>query len=887
MNLLLGLLLALAQNEPDVSEGVTVTQVRLELPAEDLPRFSPYIELHPGDALKRAQIRHIVQLLYATGAFEDVEVEARRSGAGIEVVFRPIWAPLLREVRASGDKVLSPGALRRITRLRKGEPLWESRLEKAGKDVALTLSAQGYLEARVEATAERKGKVADAVFTLHAGPRVLVSDVRIEGADEEEAALLSLARPKTGEVFKKARADEAAEKMRRTLSLEGRWDAAVSHREAYDPRLARMVLVFEVQRGARTVLDVRGAHISGSLRSSSEALLRDGGLKVDVVEEVADRVEEDFLSRGYRDVSVEHSEEPRPGGKALVLDVHPGPEARVASVRVVGGEQASFREPALATRPGSAIEDRLVDQDARNLTHALEEQGYASARVDAEVAEGGGTMPVLFRISPGPRTLVASLTIDASPAPPGMTFEGLRVKKGAPYRAQDLAKDSKDLATAYENGGYLRAEVHPEVAFSEDRTEAAVTIKAVPGPLTRVDRILVTGLQQTKEVVVRRELAVREGEPLGLQKVLESQRRISSLGIFTESTITEMDPESPERRSLVVHVEEAPLTTIAYGLGYAEQDLLRGSIEVTRHDLGGLGRSVSLFVRGSFAGNRALLTYREPYPFGRNGEVLFTTYHEDEQLQTFNYSRTGTTVQTARNLLRHTRVILRYTFEKTDVFNVQVPLDQVDRQFRNSTFSGPAVSLINDNRDDPLDPSRGHFIGADAQFSSSGLGGDSFLKGFLQTSTYRPLARGLLLALSARIGLARTYNNEPPELPLPDRFFAGGDYSIRGFAIDTAGPLAPSSTGPLLPTGGNALLVGSAELRINTGGHFQVAVFTDMGNVYPLVHEMSLGDILYSAGVGLRYKSAFGPLRVDYGYKLNKRPSDSPGHFHITVGYAF
>jgi outer membrane protein insertion porin family len=174
------------------------------------------------------------------------------------------------------------------------------------------------------------------------------------------------------------------------------------------------------------------------------------------------------------------------------------------------------------------------------------------------------------------------------------------------------------------------------------------------------------------------------------------------------------------------------------------------------------------------------------------------------------------------------------------------------------------------------------------QFSSKGLGGDAFLKGFLQTSTYKAIVPRVLLAVSARVGLARTFSGEPPELPLPDRFFAGGDYSIRGFAIDTAGPLAPASTGSgLLPTGGNALLVGGVELRVDTGAHFQVAFFSDFGNVYPLVGQITLSDILYTAGMGLRYKSALGPLRVDYGYKLNRRPGDSPGHFHFTVGYAF
>jgi outer membrane protein insertion porin family len=887
MTLLLSLLLALPPQDVMAAEGVTVTAVHLDLPPKDLPRYATYVDLRPGDALRRAQIRHIVQLLYATGAFEDVVVEAKKSPLGVEVTFKPSWAPLLREVRITGDRLLSPKDVAKIAKLRKGEPLWDTRLEKAGRDVALSLTARGYLEARVGATSERHERVADAVFAVHAGPRVVVSELKIDGAAEFTPFLVPLAKPKAGAVFQKSKADAAAEAMKKKLLEADWWDASVEHREIYDPSRGRVALVFEVHRGTHAVLEVRGTKLSTSLRASLDARLREGGLRPDVVEEVADRVERDFLSRGYRDVAVEHREESRPGGKALIVEVKPGPEARVASVQVVGAEQATFKQPLLQTRVGAPLEDSVIDQDSRNLSHALEEEGYATSRVDAEVPDGGGDLNVVFRVSPGPRTFVTSVTIDASPAPPGVTFEHMWVKKGAPYRSRDVARDSKDLAAAYENGGYLRAEVHPDVAFTEDRTGAAVTIRAVPGQQTRVDRILITGLQQTRPVVVQRELYLREGDPLGVQKVLEDQRRLSNLGIFSRATITEMDPDSPDRRSLIVHTEEAPRTTIAYGVGYAERDLLRGSVEVTERNLGGMDRTLSLFVRGSFAGNREILSYREPYPLGKKGEILVSVYHEDEALESFSYSRTGATLQTARNIFAQTHLLVRYVFQKTITYDVLVPLDEVDREFQNSTFSGPAIAIVNDTRDDPADPSRGHFVSADAQLSSKGLGGDSFVKGFLQTSTYRGLTRRVLLALSARVGLAKTFNGEPPGLPLPDRFFAGGDYSIRGFAIDTAGPLAPSSTGQLLPTGGNATLVGSAEFRIDTGNHFQVAVFSDFGNVYPLVHEMSLGDILYTAGVGLRYRSAVGPIRVDYGYKLNKRPSDVPGHLHITVGYAF
>src|SRR5262249_47694565 len=161
---------------------------------------------------------------------------------------------------------------------------------------------------------------------------------------------------------------------------------------------------------------------------------------------------------------------------------------------------------------------------------------------------------------------------------------------------------------AYRNAGFPQPEVTPDVAFSDDKAEATVVLNVSPGARIDIDHIVVAGLRVTRPVVVRRELQMKEGEPLGFEKILESQRRLGALGILQRVGITEMDPESDQRRSLVVTAEEAPRTTFAYGIGYAERDLLRGSIEVTRRNLFGMDRTLSAFARASFIGSRFLTT---------------------------------------------------------------------------------------------------------------------------------------------------------------------------------------------------------------------------------------------------------------------------------------
>jgi outer membrane protein insertion porin family len=853
----------------------TVAAVVLDVPAADRPRLARYVDLRPGEPLCAESVRRTVELLFATGEFEDVIAESRSLDGGIEVTLRPVPAPRFQTLRVVGDRVKDEAAVARIARLRSGDLLTPARLERAGRDVALALAADGYLEAQV--SAEAPGAVGGAtVFTVRAGPRCRVSRLVAAAPASVLEEVRRGGRPPAGAVFRRAESLSAAEKIRGRLVELGFWKASVQVREQYDPRSAGMALTIEADPGPFIRVEFEGERPPAGVRRDVERLLREGAVKPDVLEEASDFLEAQYRTQGHREPRIAHRLEDVALSERVVYRAEPGPLARVASVRVSGAPETPL--PILATRAGEPLQDRLLEEDARRLKRALEDDGYAESRVDLEVPEGGGTLPVVFQVRAGPRTLVASFEVRCDVATPGVaTPRELRERVSLPYRVTDLAQDRADLQTVYRNAGYPRAVVTPEATFSADRSEAHVVLRVLPGRRATVDGIVVTGPEHTQEVVVRRELLVEDGKPLGLQAVLESQRRLASLGLFESVSISELDTGDEGDRTLVVRAREGPPTTVAYGIGYSERDLLRGSAEATRRNLFGMDRSLSAFARISFRGSRLLASYREPYLFGRRQELFATAFREEENRESFDFIRYGGLFQTSHPLSRDFRLILRYSYLRTNTFNITVPLDEVDRQFQDSTFSGPSFSVVNDDRDDALDPRAGHFLGADLQLSMRALGGDSFLKSYLQAALYRRIRSGVVLALSGRLGLGETFGQGVPDrLPLPDRFFAGGDYSLRGFKIDSVDP-----------EGGNALLLGSAEVRVDAGRRLSVAGFLDAGNVYRLVGDLTLSDLRYSAGPGIRYRSAVGPIRVDWGFKLNRRPGESASHLHVTVGHAF
>jgi outer membrane protein insertion porin family len=867
------------------------TVLAVEVEARQAQRLRAFVALTPGQPLDREAVRRAVELMFATGRFEDVPVELVRDeqGRGVTVVFRPLPAPLLAAVRVEGDRVLSAGALARIARLRPGEPLWRSRLERAARDVGLALARRGMPEALVDADAVRVADGADAVFRVHAGPRVTVGRADVEAdSPVDTAALRQLARPRAGAIYRKEQADAAAEAMRRQLVRAGRWRAAVELRPTYDPGRGIMDLVFHLHPGPQMKVEVRGTPGRGERLASIRDLLRESGVSADALAAASEQLETRLRALGYREVVVKLVSEAHESSETLVYQVEPGPRAIAASVELRGADPSLLA--GLRTRAGRPIVDAALDEDVRALVARLSERGHFEAAFETELPEGGGNLAVVFVARPGPSAVVRSVAVEG-PAPPTERDERppeLAVRAGLPYRLAEVARSRDALASAWRRVGYLEVKVRPEISLSPAQDEASIRFVVEPGARNVVDHLVLAGLQRTRPEVVEREMVLRVGEPFSFERVLESQRRLSSLGIFERVSISELDP-GREPRAVVVSVQEAPRTTVSWGLGYSEQDRVRGSVELTRRNLWGLGRSASLFARGSFRGSRLLANYREPWLFGKRLDSFVTGFWEQEARTSFDYSRGGGTLQVGRTVDLRTSLILRYLLQDTHVYNQRVPIDEIDRQYRTYTVSGPSASVVFDSRDDPLEPKRGVLLSADAQLSLRGLGGESFLRGYFQAASVHQLGSDLVLVVSGRLGLAESLAAQTPYLPLPERFFAGGDYGPRGFAEDAVGPQLPGSNGGLYPTGGNALVLGGTELRYNVTHSFQLASFLDVGNVYTEVHDIALGALRRSVGLGVRYRTPIGPVRLDWGYVLDRQASDvgSRYRFHFTVGHAF
>ena len=579
----------------------------------------------------------------------------------------------------------------------------------------------------------------------------------------------------------------------------------------------------------------------------------------------------------------------------------------------------------------------------------MEERDAATA---ASRVGRGGLVDVRLIVDEGALVKVGTVRLAGLDGVPEADLRAkLTLTPGAPFYEPHVATDSDALSAVLFDLGYDRARVVPTVTPVPGQPAVDITYDVAQGSLVRVGRILVVGNRRTATETIVRALTLKPGDPLGLSQVFESQRSLRALGLFRRVTITDVGEGGEARRDLVITVEEAAPTSLGYGAGveagrYLRQEIPggpatekfefagRGFFEVGRQNLWGSNRSVNLFTRVTLrpsgvaetgGGNdfgfneyRVLLSFRDPSVFDV-ADTRLTGYFEQAVRSSFNFVRRGVLAEAARHFKQRVTVIGSYSLSTVRLFDERIaPEDQpdIDRLFPQVRISKFQGAVRRDSRDDLLDPTRGLVMGLDSDLALRALGSQvGFGKGYGELFAYHTIAarRRVVLAGAVRIGLARGFerevtreddagnpildeNGDPivevvTDLPASERFFTGGENTVRGFARDSLGDVGTLDPNGF-PTGGNALTVLNAELRAPLWKELGGVVFLDAGNVFRRVSDLDLGALRPSAGFGFRYKSPVGPVRVDFGFRLTSRrgvPDESEPSYaiHFSIGQAF
>ncbi len=910
----------------DTFLGQKVGAVRVAMGGETIrdPDLENVLETRPGDALSAAGVRESIIHLMALGRFDDVQVFAERQPTGLVVTYEVRPLRTVRSLGFRGHLGLDQSRLRTEIADRYGSTPPVSRSRDIGETLKELYRAHGYADAAItpRPTLGPSPNEATLTFEIEAGAQPRIDAVRFLDTDPkiDQAELQRQLRLRAGLPYDPADLEQRRASYTDALRSRGFYKATIAVAPQAAPN-GNVTMEVTGVRGPRVAVQLAGDPVPGGRLEDLVPLRRENAVDDDLVEDWSGNIERFLRVEGYRDAKV--TPESREAGDQLryVFNVRRGMQYLIDNITVQGSEAVPIPKVLEALAPlkvvkGQPFAERTVQAAVDRLVSEYRGKGFtsASAKPEYEMRPGRGTVHVdiTVRVSEGQQTLIDSVQFAGNEQVPEADLVRLvKSKAGTPFVVSTLDEDRDEIMRLYLDRGYQLAAVElpdPAQMMSADKTRAAVRFVIHEGPQVLIDHVLIVGNTRTSGSTIRSALQLVPGQPLGLENLLEGQRRVAALGLFRRVQVSQLPRGSEARRDVLVTVQEAPATTIAYGGGLegakrqrnvngtpvsAVDIAPRGLFEIGRRNLWGKNRAISF--NGSFAVRpesvgvvgtglreyRALGAYREPHILRLPVDFLVTGGIEQAVRPAYSFNRRGIRAEVVRPLSKTMTFVTRYALDRTRVINPAQnnPQDVIllERLFPTVRLSKVSSSLVRDTRsEDPVDPDSGMLTSVDGEIAPPLLGSEvGVAKTLLQAFAYRklPTKRRVVFAGGVRIGFVTGYGTTPagPVLapPLSERFFAGGNTTVRGVAEDTLGTPATFVSG--FATGGGGLVILNAELRTSIWKSLAAVTFIDAGNVYELASKTRPTDLQPAVGFGLRYKSPIGPIRVDLGFNLDRR----------------
>jgi outer membrane protein insertion porin family len=952
--------------------GRTVQSI--ELPgAPDRDHLLQLLPQKPGQPLDRDQVRDSIRILFSTGRFADIQAEVTPSGPDVRLTFTTSLNFFIGGVDLEGAPAHpNYNQIINASKFQLGELHTLDKLDRALQNIRQLMQENGYYRARVtaESTSNPATQQVNVLFHITPGEPAHIGEVRVTGHSAfSQGQVQDIADMHPGESVTAARVTNSLQRLRKKFQKQQRVLAQVSISEQkYRPEANAVDYTYLIEPGPVVVVYTEGFHISRGVLKKQVPIYEENALDDDLLNEGERNILDYLQSRGHFDATVGVQKESDPDTVRIIYRIDPGPVHKLELIDITGNKyfprqtlrQRLQIQPASTFSPGR-YSGVLLKNDVADLQALYVSNGFREAKIQTKVDDNyhgsDNHLAVHIQIEEGRQILNGTVHILGNQKIDAKAFSELKTIESQPYSEQNLADDRESILNYYFNHGFSNANLEITTKPSPSQPEHEdVTYTIQEGDQFFVNQVMVGGLDHTRDYVVQREIQVVAGEPLSQLDLLDTQSKLYDLGIFSQVDTAVQNPEgSDSQKNVLVQVQEAKRYTFTYGLGLEFETGLpsgassptgstgaspRVGFDITRLNVGGRNQTLIFQSHVGRLQQRGLVSYEIPKLFNNDRFKLFYTAFYDKSLDvaTFTSQRLEGKIDLRQQLGKQqanhsTSITYRFDYRRVAASNIVNTFSPAELSLLSlpAHVGGPGFTFIRDQRDNPLESTKGQYFTLDAFAASSYVGSQAdYGRVLAQDSTYYAFGRPnhkFVFARSTTLGLEQVYHGTrvlPPGacqimhlmttcpnetvIPLPEVFFAGGGNSHRGFGLNQAGPRDPDSG---FPVGGTALFVNSEELRLPPvslpylGEGFGFAIFHDMGNVFTAGHDMLKGLMRWhqpnpaqclptypvpgplllacetyfnntgydytshAVGLGLRYKTPIGPLRFDFGYNLN------------------
>ena len=606
-----------------------------------------------------------------------------------------------------------------------------------------------------------------------------------------------------------------------------------------------------------------------------------------------------YDSKGYYNAEITDSVE-KDGEKdfRVILDIKENDRVYVRTITFEGNEAYSSKELKnmmstseynilnFITDSGLLKRDQLK-QDINKLTAFYFNSGFINAQVgEPEITFDKKGIYIKIQIKEGKRFKIGKVEIsgDLLVKPRAELLEALKIKQNKNYDREAIMKDIDFLTQACNDEGYAYADVNPKIDTKEKEQLVDVDFQINKGGLVYINRIGITGNTNTRDKVIRRQLDIVEGDLYSSSKLKNSYGNLNRLRYFEEVDFqTEKSPDK-NKMNVNIRVKEKNTGMFMVGAGYSATDQAVIMAQISEQNFLGYGQTLSLKASLGSTTNMYELSFTEPWlfdlPLWSKADIWkFTKVYDSYTLDT-----QGAGLTLGYPLWEKVSGYIGYTFSINNIQDVnqntasQIIKDQAGERITSAT----TLTLARDTTDDIMFPSKGTKASISVRYAGSPLGGDvKLIKYAAGVNAYYSLFWDMVFATKARIGFLQNTDDDTSRIPIYERYVLGGINDLRGFRY-----VGPTNPGTADVIGGTTMLVFNFELifpLIKDAG-MKGVIFYDAGNTWDTGYYID--DLRQSVGCGIRWYSPIGPLRLEYGYVINRKGlnDDSNGRFEFTIG---
>lgn len=844
------------------------------------------LDLREGAEIDADKVRAGIKRAFLKGIFEQISVQSNdREPAAVMVTVRE--RERIAKVSVRGDHLLSVKTIRNMLIMKQGEIMRHDRLAEAERDLKEKYALSGYPESVVSIGTEatKEPYRLELVVNVEAGSPLIITRIQIEGTSMVVPANLRLSE---GDVYDQFRLKEELKRIETRLRRENYYHPVVGPFSFRDGTLS-----VTIDAGRQLVVMIEGNDEVSTKRLMKEVPFFDvETVNDETVDEAVVRMLAHYHREGFPFAQVAPILKEDQHTVEVSFFVFEGMRIRTRAVRIAGSSLSPENiRNVMGLKEGEYFNPDLASRDRELLQEYYRALGYLDAVVHdlAYTIDGQEKRADIdVTVEEGVQTRIAAIDIQGvQPEMRERLLSIISLRRGDPYNEVDISDARFRILDAYIEEGYPNLEVLAERTIDDHLVSVVFTV--FEGPKVQIGRTVIAGNDRTRYEVIRREIVYDRGHPYSFGALAEDRRKLYKLGLFDDVEIEPINA-GPGVKDLLVRVREGNSGAYEFGIGYADYEQYRGYAEISYRNLWGMNRQGLLRGEVSSLLQRYVIQYTEPWFLGIELPFrLLFLYENKEEISVpgrevrYRIERYAASAGVEKQLSNSLKAEFYYEYSIVRTTDVQPDVILSKEDVGTLAISSVRPSLVYDTRDNPFDPTQGVVAGASVKLATSLLFSETdFIKITLYGSTFHRLHKRIVLALTARAGLAYGYE-DTDELPLVERFFLGGRFSVRGYEQDTLGPKGENDD----PTGGNAFALGSVEFRTYIGKGISVVPFLDCGNVWTDASDFNPSDIKYTAGLGLRYSTPVGPLRIDYGYKLNKEKNESSGELHFSIGHAF